>query len=682
MGEETGTHYITMEYVPGEDLKSFIRRVGQIPVGKTIAIAKQICEGLSEAHGIGIVHRDLKPPNIMIDKLGNARILDFGIARSIETKKITGAGVMIGTPEYMSPEQVEGKETDQRSDIYALGVILYEMLTGRLPFEGETALSIAVQHRSDTAKDPKEFNPQIPDDLSRLILKCMEKEKDQRYQRVADILPSLTELAAQAHSTRIATTQDSSEKKPDTEKILEPEWKKSIAVLPFSNLSPEKEQEYFCDGLTEEIINALSHIRELRVVARTSAFAFKGKEVDIRDVGEKLNVDAVLEGSVRKSGDRIRITAQLINVTDGYHLWSERFDREMKDVFEIQDEVTLDILDKLKIELLGGEKARVVKRYTTSLEAHNLLLKGRYFLVQRTKEGMKKGLDCIHRALEIDPTYAQAYAYLSGILTSLGYYGFMRPKEAFPKARTAAQKALEIDSSLPQAYSALGWISLFYDWNWTAAERNFKKAISLNPGLDYAHWGYAAFLLNMGRLDEALQAHKKALEIDPLSLIMNANMSSLLRILDRYDEALEQLQKVLEMDPNFGLAYYYRGVFFSERGLYSEAIPEFHKAIELTGGLSWAFGFLGYAYAMLDRKDETEKILHMLEERSRDEYIRSTSLGLLYFGLGDVDKVFECLENAIEERDPAMSSMRIDPGFDDIRPDPRFQALLKKMGLE
>jgi tetratricopeptide (TPR) repeat protein len=417
-------------------------------------------------------------------------------------------------------------------------------------------------------------------------------------------------------------------------------------------------------------------------VARTSAFAFKGKEIDIREVGEKLNVNAVLEGSVRKTGDKLRITAQLINVADGYHLWSERFDREMKDVFNIQDEVTLEIVDKLKIELLGKEREQVVKRYTDSLEAHNLLLKSRYFWAKRTKEGMKRGLECVHQALEIDPAYALAHAHLAMNFISAGWLGFTRPHEAFPKAKAAARKALELDGSLPQAYAALAWISLLYDWDWTAAEKGFKKALSLNPGFDNAHYGYAIFLASQGRCEESVPALKKALDLDLLSLWMNTELGSCFRFARRYDEAREQLNKAIEMEPNFGQAHFYMGVLYNNKGMHKEAIPEFQLAIELTGGLSWTFGYLGYAYAMLGQKDEAEKILHGLEERSKEEFIRPTTLWLLHTALGDIDRSFECLEKAIEDRDPAMILLKVAPEFDIFRSDPRFKAFLKKMNLD
>jgi len=478
-----------------------------------------------------------------------------------------------------------------------------------------------------------------------------------------------------------ASPSGAAPKKSDISKLAEIAPGRSIVVLPFVNISPEEGQDYFCDGLSEEIINALSHIRELRVVARTSAFAFKGKEIDIREVGEKLNVDAVLEGSVRKDGDRLRITAQLINVADGYHLWSERFDREMKDVFNIQDEVTLEIVDKLKIELFGKEREQVVKRYTDSLEAHNLLLKSRYFWAKRTKEGVKRGLECVHQALEIDPAYALAHAHLAMNFISAGWLGFARPHEAFPKAKAAARKALELDGSLPQAYVALAWISLLYDWDWTAAEKGFKKALSLNPGFDNAHYGYAIFLVSQGRCEESVPAIKKALDLDLLSLWMNVELGSCLRFARRYDEAQEQLNKAIEMEPNFGQAHFYMAVLYNNKGMYKDSIRELQKSIEFTGGLSWTFGYLGYAYAMLGQKDEAEKILHALEERSKEEYIRPTTLWLLHTALGDIDRSFECLEKAIEDRDPAMILLKAAPEYDIVRSDPRFIAFLKKMNL-
>ncbi|MDH5386209.1 MAG: protein kinase, partial [Candidatus Aminicenantes bacterium] len=464
LNREEGTYYITMEYVEGENLKNMIRMSGQLGIGTAISVAKQVCEGLAEAHKLGVVHRDLKPSNIMIDREGTVRIMDFGIARSLKEKGITGAGVMIGTPEYMSPEQCEAKEVDTRTDIYSLGVILYEMATGQLPFSGDTPLSIAMKHKGETPKNPMQLNAQIPDSVSQIILTCMAKDKNKRYQSAEELLKELNKIK---------------EIKPEA--IKSEEWKNSIAVLPFQNISADPEQDYFCDGLAEELINALTQIKVLRVVARTSAFSFKGKDIDIREIGRKLNVEVVLEGSVRKAGNRLRVTAQLINVADGYHLWSERYDRDMEDIFAIQDEISLAIVEKLKVKLLGKEKAAIVKRYTEDQDAYNLFLKGRHYFQMMTEEGYEKAIGCFEQAIQMDPNFALAYTGLGWIYQSRSYWESLPPHEAYPRARTYIKKALEIDHSLAEAHGLSGVISTLYDWNWVAAEQDFKNALKLNP---------------------------------------------------------------------------------------------------------------------------------------------------------------------------------------------------------
>lgn len=676
LGEDDGTYYITMEYVPGQNLKALIRQSGQLSIGTTISIGNQLCEGLTEAHRLGVVHRDLKPSNIMIDRVGNAMILDFGVARSLKADSITDEGVMVGTPEYMSPEQVEAKEVDHRSDIYSFGIILYEMVTGQVPFEGDTSLSIAMKHKSEIPKDPREFNSQIPDALSQVILKCMEKDRQRRYQGIKELQTEIEKIDTALTYPGISPATGFQVKEK-----LDYWGEKSIAVLPFSNLSVEKEQEYFCDGLTEEIINALSHVRKLRVVARTSAFAFKGKDIDIREIGQRLNVNTILEGSVRKSGDRMRITAQLITVKDGYHLWSARFDRKLKDIFDIQDEITLEIVDKLKISLLGVEKEQVAKRYTENPEAYTLLLKARYFWDKRTRKGLEQGIKFVKEALEKDPKYALAYTHLAGHLTGLGWFGYIPPKNAFPQAKAAALKALEIDSKLPQAYSALAWVSMLYDWEWKAAESNLKEALALNPSLYNAHWGYGVFLSIQIRFEEALKEYKMALKVDPLSLPLNSELGSCLWEAGKYDEAQEQFQKTLDLDPNFGLAHFYMGLVYNNKGKHEQAILELRKAIRLTGGLSWGYGALGYTYAITGRTDEAKKILNQLKERSKRRYIRPTAIVQIYQGLEDIDRVFEWLEKAIEDRDPVMPLIRVIPEYESLKSDPRYKTLMKKMNL-
>jgi serine/threonine protein kinase/tetratricopeptide (TPR) repeat protein len=667
LGKIEDTQYITMEYVPGEDLKSLIRKIGQLPVAKAVSIAQQVCEGLAEAHKLGVVHRDLKPQNIMIDDEGNARIMDFGIARSIRSKGITEAGVMIGTPEYMSPEQVEGMEIDHRSDIYSLGVILYEMVTGRVPFEGDTTISIALKHKKDTPPNPREFNAQVPEDLSWLILRCMEKDKERRYQEAKELFSELGETGKE---------------KPETKRISEMEWKNSIAVLPFADLSPQKDQEYFCDGLSEEIINALTKIKDLRVVARTSAFSFKGEKMDVRDIGQKLNVETVLEGSVRKAGNRLRITSQLINVADGYHLWSEKYDRDLEDIFAIQDEVTLAIVDRLKVKLLGGEKAELTKRHTEDLEAYNLYLKGRHLLREMTKESVQKILESFQKAVKKDPNYAMAHIGIASYYNNLGFYNFVPPKAAFPKAKEAAEKALAIDDNLAEGHVVLGFFKMLYEWDWEGAEREFKRTIELNPSYATGHNLYAHYLMIMGRAEEAMAENRHAQELNPLSRNVALMRANILWGARQYDKSLAEFKKLMEMFPTFYVAYYWLAFPFALKGMHDEAIAAVEKAMAMSGGgapVMWmAFGLI---HTVAGKRDEAEKALQEMMKQSKQTYVAPWMMAAIHAGLGEKDKAFELLEKSYKERDHWLTYLKSSPIVDNLRSDSRFKVLLKKMGF-
>ena len=668
LGEEKGQYYLTMEYVSGGDLKKFIRRAKRLDTGTAISIAKQICEGLEEAHSMGIVHRDLKPNNIMIDDNGNSRIMDFGIARTIKGKGITGSGVMIGTPEYMSPEQVEGKEVDQRSDIYSLGIILYEMLTGRLPFEGDTPFTIGIKHKSEIPKDPKELNPQIPDDLRGVILKCLEKEKENRYQSANEVRSELEKIERGLPTTdRVTPKKKTLTSKEITvqfnlKKIFAPAivvivfailglilwspWtqkdfapilseKPSIAVLPFDDESPQKDQEALCDGIPEQIILALSRVENLNVPAPTSSFSLRGK--NIKEIGDKLNVKTVLKGSLRKAGNRVRITPQLVNINDGALIWGDTYDSEQDDIFAIQDEITLKIIEMLKVKLLGEEKANIIKRYTNNSEAYNLYLKGRLFWNQRTSESIAKALDYFKEAIELDQNFALAYSGLADCYAMLPWYGDWIPTIAFPQARDAALTALQIDETLSQAYASLGLVKYYFDWDWQGAEEALKKSIDLNPGYASAHQWCGSLLGRRRGHGQGIAELELAVELDPLSPIITTNLGDRFFEDQQYDKAVEQYNKALEINPEFGPPLRWVGKIHLIQGRYKEALEKFEK----TG-----HPYIIAAYMGLGKKAEAFKALDSWERRSLSEPIDPIYLAMAYLGVRDLENVFKYLDKA------------------------------------
>ena len=716
LNKDSGSYYITMEYVEGEDLKRMIQMMGRLSIGKAVSIARQVCEGLVESHSLDVIHRDLKPSNIMIDRLGNAKIMDFGIARSLESDKLTGTGVMIGTPEYMSPEQVEGMEIDARCDIYSLGVVLYEMVTGQLPFEGRTQISTAMKHLNETPQDPRELNAQISQDLSRVILRCLEKDREQRFRSAEELLFELADIEKGIPTTeRTAPTRKPRTSKeitvsfnlrklfipalvlsivvivaiimwqflPEKETPLFESGRPSVAVLPFDDLSPAKDQEFFCQGFAESLITALSKIKDLRIPAKTSSFSFKGKEQEFKEIGEKLDVETVLMGSVQRAEDRIRITIQLVKIADESILWSEQFSREMSDIFAIQDQITLEIVRELKGTLLGEDKEILVKRYTENAEAYNLYLQGRFFWEKRTEEGFKKAVDYFEKAIEMDPDFALAYAGLANTYGTFIGYGFLSMEEAAPKIMTLLEKALSIDDELAEAHTLMAQMAKTYYWDWEKAEKGFKLAIKLNPNYVYAHMWYGIYLADRGQIDEALKEQKRAYELDPLNLVLNYSEGNFNILAKRYDEAIQTFRKTLSMDPNFIPAYYGLANAYLLKSQYDKALQEVDKAWEISKGSSVELLSLrGSIYAKAGNRIEAEKDLEELSQLSQQRYVSPDLIASLYVALGQKDQAFEWLDKAFSERCNGLVKLKIAPEWDDLRTDPRFSELLKKIGLE
>jgi serine/threonine protein kinase/tetratricopeptide (TPR) repeat protein len=717
INEEEGTHYITMEFVSGQDLKGLIRQSGQLGIGTALSIAKQMCEGLAEAHKTGVIHRDLKPSNIMIDQEGNVRIMDFGIARSLKEKGITGAGVMIGTPEYMSPEQAEAKEVDQRSDIYSLGAIMYEMVTGSVPFEGDTVLSIAMKHKGEEPKDPREFNTQLSADVSRVILKCLEKDQNERYQSAGEVRSELEHIEKGIPTTErmIPERKPITSKEitvtlglkkvfipvvvvvalvlvaiiiwqlfPQKEAVLQPSGKPAVAVLPFVDLSPQKDQEHFCDGMTDEIIAKLSQIKELKVISRTSAMRYKNTDKDIKEIGQELDVSTILEGSVRKEKENIRVTAQLINVGDSFHLWSDIYDRKLESVFGIQSDIAERIADALQMKLSQEEKDQLDKKPTENMEAYNLYLQGRWFWNRRTSEGMRKAIEYYNHAIAEDPRYALAYSGIADSYTMLGVWSFLAPEEAHPKAKAAAMKAIELDDMLAEAHASLASVRASYSWDWPDAEKEFKRALELNPNYAMARlWYGALYLKPLGQFEKAMKEVKLALDLDPLSPIINYCVGDLLYTSRMYDQAIEAFQRVLALDPNFPPAYYRLTWTYIKKGMYDEAFKELEKTYRL-----WNYDEervikpVRNTYAKSGFRAAMEKAFDVITEESKTTYWSLVGSAKYCVFLARDDEALELLEKAYEQRESDLTNIKTDPIFDDLHSYPRFKALLEKMGLE
>jgi eukaryotic-like serine/threonine-protein kinase len=706
--------YYLMPYVSGETLRVKMSRERHLPIDAAIRISSEAADALACAHGQGIIHRDIKPENILLSG-GHAIVADFGIARAIDVAGVqqltrTGMGGP-GTPAYMSPEQLMGdRQLDGRSDIYSLGCVLYEMLTGKPPFAGKEGF---VKRFTEAAPRPSGIRKEVPPWLDDVVAKTLARDADERFGRAEDLIRALSDHtsidrhpqarprapAKAAGTTPERTTSGRTSpgrRKPDSQASVEPvsyrltptaanrlreSEQPSIAVLPFANMSENPENEYFSDGITEEILNALSRIPTLKVAARTSTFALKGKSLSITEIGQLLNVKTVLEGSVRRMGQRVRISAQLINARDGYHIWSERYDREIEDVFAIQDEIARTIVDRLKVKLTAAQDEALGKRHTGNVQAYELYLRGRHCWHRWNMKGMlEKGIHHFEHALAKDPDYALAYAGLADSYSIPGLWGFQPPSTALPKALAAATRAVELAPDFAESRTSLGFVQLL-NLDWEAAEASLLHAIDLNPRYALAHSFHAWLLSILDRQREAAEAAHLGQELDPLNPATNG-IGALVSYYGRqYDQAIAESQRALERDRTSFLALMAMTLSYAEKGMNREALDHAERGVALTPNLNLLRALLAVVHAMAGDRSAAEKVLADLLERSQREYVGPTMISWIYANMDQPDPAFDWLGRAISARDCTLGFGIRAPLYDRISGDPRFEELLTGLGL-
>jgi serine/threonine protein kinase/Tfp pilus assembly protein PilF len=702
-GEQDGRSFIAMEFIDGETLRTHIHGK-PIPFEEILKLGIQIAEALDAAHAEGIVHRDIKPANIFVTKRGQAKVLDFGLAKLVakgvavsdsgdEVSDSTSVvGIISGTPSYMSPEQIRGDDLDPRTDIFSLGLVLYEMATGRQAFGGATGGMIIDAVLTRSPAPARNINPDIPPRLEEIIDKALHKHRDQRYQHAADILADLQRLGRASdsaqlsstgqekstgqHTAATSSTQTGTVRTERVAKIID-----SLAVLPFENISRDQGNEYLGDGIAGSLINNLATVPKLRVLAQSTVFRFKGRSIDPQAVGRELNVRAVLTGRIMQSGGSLRIGTELVDVATGTQLWGAQYDRKPGDIFAIQDEISNEISGNLRLKLTRAEKKRLTKRQTEDAEAYRLYLKGRHHWNQWTEDGFYKAIEYFQQAVDKDPAYALAYTGIADSYVLLGWNSYLPPKDAFPRGKKAALAALRLDPDLGEARTPLAAVSWLYDWQWSEAQAEFKRSLMLNPVHPTANHWFAEFLMTMGRHQEVIAAMKKSQELDPLSLIISVAIGWAFYMARCYDQAIEQLRRTVELDPNYPVTYWILGLLLRKMGQYEAALAEGEKGVQLSGGSTLMKAALAQSLATAGQKEKSLHILDELTKLSRHKYVAPYFLAGIHIGLGEADRAMEYLEKSFEEHSHWLIYLHLDPGMDGLRSNSRFLELLQRVGL-
>jgi len=716
IGEQDGRAFIAMEFIDGETLRSHIHGKA-LPLEEMLKLGIQIAEALDAAHAEGIIHRDIKPANIFVTKHGQAKVLDFGLAKLVpkgvastdahfggEAPDSTSiVGIISGTPSYMSPEQIRGDDLDPRTDIFSLGLLVYEMATGRQAFSGGMGGMIIEAVLTRSPVPVRSINPDIPPRLEEIINKALRKDRNQRYQHAADIRTDLqrlerdtdsgwrtaeenaesvlTSTTSHLHSSgeqraRNSTAQTAALRPERVSKIID-----SLAVLPFENASRDPEHEYLSDGIAGSLINILATIPKLRVMAQSTVFRYKGRGIDPQAVGRELKVRAVLTGRIMQSGGSLRIGTELVDVATGSQLWGAQYDRKPGDIFAIQDEISNEISGKLRLKLTRAEKKRLNKRQTDDVEAYRLYLKGRHHWNRWTEDGFYKALEYFQQAVEKDPGYALAYTGLADSYVLLGWNSYLPPKDAFPKGKIAAMGALRLDPDLGETHTPLAAVLWLHDWQWQEAQTEFKRSLALNPAYPTANHWYAEYLMTMGHHEEAIARMKSSQQLDPLSLIISVAIGWAFYMARRYDDAIEQLRRTVELEPNYPVTYWILGLLLRKLGRYKLAIAEGEKGVKLSGGSSLMRAALAQTFGTAGRRKKAIQILDDLTKLAKQKYVAPYFFAGIHIGLGDDDRAIEYLEKSYEEHSHWLIYLHIDPSMDGLRSNPRFQDLLRHVGL-